>query len=444
MQNTHVTRAQLLMQQHRYELAEQELRRALGDQPDEPVLHAMLALCMLNLERKDAALDLAQRAVHLGPDIPFCHYVLAAVWHARDDWKPALGAVQQAIALDPYDADHFSLLASIHIGRKNWQEALAAAQRGLEIDAEDTRCANMRAIALTQLGRRDEAGQTIRASLGRNPEDPTSHANMGWTLLHKGEPHQAMTHFAEALRLDPSHQWARHGIVEALKARNIIYRRFLRYALFMSRLKPGTQWALLIGIVVGINIVARVPVEGPLFIGVLAVVFGYFVFVLTGWIANPLFNLLLRLDKFGRMVLSDEEQADTNWLMLAIVVVGALAAAPLVTGIRPFDTIGYLTLMLAVGVTLSVPREVKRSMAALITVGLIGVAVWYCYGWVTVELPTDMRDIEAVTRFAETPEGEQKLTAFIQWADGQDKLRQVFVWGSAAMTWLGSAFHIHR
>ncbi len=80
-----------------------------------------------------------------------------------------------------------------------------------------------------------------------NPNNPNTHANLGWALLHKGEHEKAMIHFREALRLDPELQWAQQGIVEALKARHFIYRVMLKYFLWMSRLGSRAQWGVILG-----------------------------------------------------------------------------------------------------------------------------------------------------------------------------------------------------
>ena len=55
-------------------------------------------------------------------------------------------------------------------------------------------------------------------------------------------------HFKETLRINPSLDWARAGMVETLKARNFIYRWLLQYFFFMARLQPqGAGWAIVIG-----------------------------------------------------------------------------------------------------------------------------------------------------------------------------------------------------
>ena len=94
-------------------------------------------------------------------------------------------------------------------------------------------------MALVQLGRKDEAQQTLGSALANDPENALTHANQGWALLHRGDHAKALEHFREALRIDPELDWARAGIVEALKARHLIYRVMLRFFLWMGRQSQG-------------------------------------------------------------------------------------------------------------------------------------------------------------------------------------------------------------
>src|SRR5436190_20189123 len=215
-------RALLLCGQERYELAEAELRRGLADEPSDPYSHGLLAICLSHQKRFQEAEEEAKQAIHFGPDIPYCHYALAWVLHDRYNFDAALAEIQEALRLDPEDADFHALEAQVQIDKRDWRSALASAERGLQLDAEHVACTNLRAIALVRLGRKAEAGATIDAALARNPENAVTHANQGWTLLHQGQAEKALEHFREALRLDPGNEWARQGIVEALKARNII------------------------------------------------------------------------------------------------------------------------------------------------------------------------------------------------------------------------------
>ncbi len=319
--NANVQRALLLFDQSRHDLAETELRQALAADPYDSFAHSLLGLCLAKRQRFQDATDEAQQAIHQAPDSPFAHYALASILQDRDRTKEARISVQEALRLDPSEPDYFALLASIELSDRHWREALAAAERGLQLEAEHVACNNLRAIALVKLGRKAEAGATIDAALARNPENSVTHANQGWTLLEGGDPKRALEHFREALRLDPDNDWARQGIIEALKARNWIYAVMLRYFLWMSRLSSQAQWAVIVGGYIGNRLLGVLAQSKPaLAPWILPIRIIYVAFALLTWTADPLFNLLLRLNRFGRLVLSREQTVASNWIGAALLL----------------------------------------------------------------------------------------------------------------------------
>lgn len=326
--SAHFQRALVLYEQSRFPLAEQELRHALAEDPNHALAHALLALCLSQSEQYADATREAEAAIHLSPDLAFAHYALASVLEDRNRLAEAEQAAREAIRLDPESVNSIARLSQIQFNLRRWSDALAMAEQGLQIDAEDVACNNLRAMALVKLGRKREAGATIDAALARDPDNAVTHANMGWTLLEKNDPAKALEHFREALRLDPTSEWARMGIIEALKARHLIYRLMLRYFLWMAKLSGKMQW----GVIIGAYILFRVlrgwakanPDVAPLVWPVLVLYVG---FVFLSWTAAPLFNLLLRLNRFGRLALSDEQIRASNWIggCLLFVIVAAIA-----------------------------------------------------------------------------------------------------------------------
>jgi len=394
-----VRRAQLLLEQSRPDLAERELRQSLAADPDNSLSHALLALTLAEVERLEEATTEAQTAIRLAPDMSLSHFALSRVLHERDRLDEAEAAIREALRLDPEDADYWSRLAAIQFDRRQWQAALESAERGLALEAEHVTANNLRAMALVQLGRRDEAGQTIAAALARDPDNALTHANQGWALLHQAQHEGALEHFREALRLDPTLGWAREGIVEALKARHRVYGLMLRYFLWMSRLSRRAQWGVIIGAVV---VTRLLPPIAPLYIA----------FAVMTWVADPLFNLLLRLDRFGRLALSEEQVTASNWvggcLLVALVTLiagvvlgnpavmfGALAVAALILPMAATfrTTIGWprlamslytlvVGLVIALGLVVSVFGGSERSInagAGYFGLALVGVVL---SGWV--------------------------------------------------------------
>ncbi|MDH7569696.1 MAG: tetratricopeptide repeat protein, partial [Armatimonadota bacterium] len=311
----YLERANLLLQQGRFEMAEQLLRHALGEDPDDPVAHTLLSVALAHQGRLEEATREARSAIHLAPDFAYAHYALADALARRERLKEAEAAVEEAIRLDPEDPDHFGLQASIFLRQRRWNETLNAADQGLRLDPEHDACTNLRAMALVNLGRHEEAAATIEGALARDPENAFTHANRGWALLHQRRHREALECFREALRLDPQLEWARLGVVESLKARHLLYGWMLRYFLWMSRLGTRAQWFFVLGawlVVRQLNALARdVPALRPF---VMPAVVLYALFALLSWTADPLFNLLLRLNPYGRLALSREQIAASNWV----------------------------------------------------------------------------------------------------------------------------------
>ena len=374
MNKPHFQRGLLLYQQGRYDDAVGEFRLQLADSAEDGLTHAFLALSLQELERHSEATEHAHRAIHLAPDEAFGHYALARVMIGRQRFDEARQAILEAIRLNPYDADYFGILANLELLKSRWNEALAAADQGLAIDPEHNLCTNMRAQALIKLGNRAAAAATMGEALARRPDDALTHANQGWALLHAGNPHKALEHFREALRLDPGFDWARAGIVEALKARNFVYRWMLAWFLWMSRLTPGTRWVLILGAFFGQRFFRQRAQNSPELAPILwPLLFAYFGFVLLTWLSPSLFNLLLRFDRFGRYALAADQIRGANVLAGCLIVTLACLIAWLVTG---NEVLFYGTLMFAV---LALPASAiyvcesgwPRTVMTAITLGLL-------------------------------------------------------------------------
>jgi hypothetical protein len=62
------------------------------------------------------------------------------------------------------------------------------------------------------------------------------------------------------------------------------------------------------------------------------VLYCYIAFVLMSWLASPLFNLLLRLNRFGRHALSPDQVRGANVLLVCLVVTLSWLAAAIWRG----------------------------------------------------------------------------------------------------------------
>lgn len=376
--SAHRQRGWLLAQQGRHDMAEREYRMALAQDPHDADAHALLALVLAEREdRRAEALEEAHAAIGLAPDDPFPHYAEARVHLEAERWDEARRAAEHAIEIDPDDADYYTLLAAAHGGRRRWKEMLEAADEALSIDPGHSGATNLRAHALVHLDRRDEAGRTLQGALARNPDDSHTHANQGWARLHAGDRTGALTHFREALRLDPESEWAREGLAEAMKAKSPIYAAMLRYFLWMNRLEPRTRWMVILGGYFGYRVVRSVSANNPqLAPWLLPLIIAYAAFVLLSWTAPQIFNAVLLASKEGRYVLLPEQRRSGGLMAAGIGAVAALLALALLAGLEWawLGVILFAVLLIPLGATFNGPRGRPTRVMGILTPSLYAVA----------------------------------------------------------------------
>lgn len=377
-EDVHLRRAELLLDQGRHAQAEAELRQALARDPGDWFALALLALALAGLDRLDAAEGAAGQAVASGPDEGFAHHALGRVLLARRREAEAVTAAEEAIRLEPDHPGHRALLGQARLAQRRWADALAAADAGLALDPEHGGCSQLRAVALVQAGRRDEAQAELQRALARDPDDASTHTAAGWARLHAGDAQGALGHFQEALRLDPTEDAARAGIVQALQARYRLYALLLRYLLFMSRLTSGQQWGVIIGGYLGYRLVLSHAREHPERAPWLYPLVGLYVaFALLTWLGQPLFNLALRLDRFGRHALDDDQRRGANLVGVTLALALVLAGVWLATGsaLASFAAIGAGLLLLPVSAIHACDAGWPRKAMTAYTLALVAVPV---------------------------------------------------------------------
>ncbi|MDB5098591.1 MAG: hypothetical protein JWM80_3012 [Cyanobacteria bacterium RYN_339] len=363
-------RAQLLLAHGRPADAERELREGLAREPEDPASHAMLALCLDQLDRMDEALAAAQAAVGLAPEWAFTHYVRAVVLVDLERVGEADASLDEAISLDPHMADAFALKGVIRLARGEWVAAQEQADLALALDPEDESAVNVRAQALIKQGKVEEARATMASGLAMHPDAARTHLNQGWILLESGDHTGAMDHFAEALRLDPRLDAAREGYITALKAKHWFYRLFLGFQFRLARLSSGNQWRILIGLWLLSRVIRTAEQVHPEYMPVLEPLrYLYVAFCLLTWTADPLLELMLRFSPRGKHLLAPYQKLGAEVFGGAIIVALVAAAAAWFTH-NP--TLGWLAwvlgvLVIPIGATFQRPDPKHRRTLGTIT-----------------------------------------------------------------------------
>ena len=376
-----IERAEMLVSQGRYEMAEEQLEQVLASQPRHPVAHLLMAICHKHQQRWRSATEHAQQAIHLAPDNSRSHLILATIFLARDRYDEADSAAQEALSLDPYDEDNYSVLASIRFQQKKWQESLDFAEKALSIDPDNPTALSIRTLALERLGKSQVAVDAARSSLQQNPDDSFAHATHGWALLNDGKHKQAQEAFREALQLDPTNDFAKQGMIQALNANNFVFRMVQKWHTSMSRLSGSVQWIVILGLFFGQMILRRLAVQYPSIEPfVIPIVVTYFGIAILLWIANPLFNTFLRFNRYGRYLL-DRQQIKGSNAIAGITILGLILGLLLAISLPEerligfFIGIGYgMFMLLPVSATFhcNEPKAFRIMLTVSVVLGLVG------------------------------------------------------------------------
>lgn len=386
MTDNRLNKVEILLQQRRYEEAEQMLRNLLATDTTNVVYLSLLGEAYYMQDKFEEAKAVTHQAIGLAPDNPELFYLKARIAAEEKDYDAAEGYLDGAIQLHPFDADYFAYYGQIKLLRKKFSDALRLADEALAIDAENLLALNTRSTALLKLNRKEESFETIEGALREDPNNAYTHANYGWGLLEKGDPRKALMHFEEALKADPGSPYAQAGMLEAIKARNWVYRLFLKYAFFMNKLTAQYQWGVIIGLYIAfraLNMLAKnVESFRPFLIPVIIVLS---VAAFSTWVITPVSNLFLRFNRYGRFLLSEKEKMSANLVAVSLGILVLGGAGYLLTAASGFlaaAAFGFI-MMAPLGVmfdTTKTPRLLLYYTIGLAIAGIAGIVSAFTTG----------------------------------------------------------------
>lgn len=379
-------RAELLLSQGRLQDAEKEVKKHLSEYPEHAYGIALLAQIYLRAKQYDEAQKTIEDAIRINAYEGFFFYIKAIVLINKDKDKEAEDFIALAVNINPAEAEYFAVWSDIKLFQKKYTEALEKADEGLRRDPANVHCLNAKSAAHVKLNQKHDAFSTIEGALNEDPDNAFTHANYGWGLLEKREHEKALVHFREALRLNPQMDYARAGMIEAMKAKYFIYRWFLNYRFWMAKQSRNMQWGLIIGIYVlsrVLNYLAETyPAVQPF---VLPIIILIALFAFLTWVIDPLSNLFLRLNKYGRYALNEKQTKVSNYVGISMLVFAIGLVLFLITfqeSALALTVFGFTMMVPLSGLFSGDENEKKLNYYALgmAIVGALAVAMTYVSG----------------------------------------------------------------
>jgi tetratricopeptide (TPR) repeat protein len=325
MSDDWLERAVALCDVGRPQEAEEALRKALRDDPEDPLAHGIHALVLLDLDRAEEALQAASTTIALAPDFPVGHTARAQALLSLSRFDEAEAAAREAIRLEPEDSGPRVLLAAALLGRGEWSEAARAADAALALEPESENALGFRAIALAMTDGAPEWQEAAAQTLAVAPDSASAHAFAAQAHLLRGGEREARERFREALRLDPQSELAQAGLADAMKAAHPLFRPYFRFSLWQERLSTRWKIALTFGPLLVVRAITPAAHHNAFFLGLVLL---WIAFLSAIWLSVPIANVALRFSAVGRAVLpADQKRSSTAFLAFVAAALVALALA---------------------------------------------------------------------------------------------------------------------
>jgi len=355
---------QNLINRDKIDMALKMISAALADYPDSDELHSLQASAYVKIKDFKKAQQAINTGIGLNPENDYLFYLNAHVALEYDNYKAAEEHIDQAIGLNPYSATFFGTKAMIFINQKKYTEAIEAAMDGLDLDPEDPMCNNMLSMAQTRAGLSGEAFNRLENMLADDPENELTQANTGYYYLRQGDPRKAKEHFAAALNSDPEYEFARTGMLQAIKSTNWFYRKLLQFSYWLDEINSKYRWGFIIGLVLIVKVIPILSLP-------------YLIFVFWTWFTGPFSDMIIYFDKYGRFLM----KARTIMLTRVNIAVLMLAILSLIAGLvlhGSFLLLAFSFLLTTIPVYLmsSITKPLNQLALGAFGVLYIGAGVW--------------------------------------------------------------------
>ncbi|WP_163832066.1 tetratricopeptide repeat protein [Spartinivicinus ruber] len=175
------------------------LKQLLSYEPDIAEAHALLAICLFDNKRLEAAKHEAAIALRLAPDLGFCHYAQGVILTAARQFVTAEDNLNQATQLEPTNATYLLAKANLLELTGKTKQVLPILEQAIAIQPELVGCHVALGEYHLEKGDYQQAQAYATDAMHLDPDDQDAITLMGSIHLHLGNMQEAKDHALWAL-----------------------------------------------------------------------------------------------------------------------------------------------------------------------------------------------------------------------------------------------------
>jgi len=183
--------------------AEVLYRQMLADEPENPQVLYLLAICRQGQNDLDSPAELLQRALRVQPKNPTLHHTLGMIRLQRRELNDAEQSFHAAVGIDPNFAAAQNGIASVELARGRHAAAEQALRKALRADPENWQVLLNMGIAMLGQNRGEDAIAYLQRVIDQQPDNYFALFHLGRAFMVAGNPGFAAGAFEKAARLQP-------------------------------------------------------------------------------------------------------------------------------------------------------------------------------------------------------------------------------------------------
>jgi tetratricopeptide (TPR) repeat protein len=188
----------------RFKEAGSEIEAFLKPAPSDITGRLLQARLMLDEGNHERALPLLQELAHQAPKLAIVQQYLGIARAQHHDLSQATISLKEARTLAPNSSDIRASLAQVYLAQDSLSLALSEGEAALELDSQNVATLKILAEAHLRAGNLKRAEELVKETLALQPHDAALHHRLGVILRGQRRSDEAVAHFEEALKKDPS------------------------------------------------------------------------------------------------------------------------------------------------------------------------------------------------------------------------------------------------